>query len=171
MNTTRGRLGLAAFLLSALILGGCSRAPDLKNARLYSGAAMEFRSPGNWKISQGDTPDTVLVESGRFGYAGLAVVRSNTVATRKQILASVLGPEEGPKTAVARTILRERTEGVRVDYQIEVDHVKVDMRSETYVAGPVQGPLVITLHNSRASWDRDVPGFDLVLESLKLKTR
>lgn len=149
-----------------LLFFGCgSNEPNLKETKTYRDYGFEFQYPSNWTVNYEDK--YIHVNSPAFLEMGFSYILDYKNITHKQRLADLVHDEKGTRTSIKRIILNEMVEGVRIESETNDSDVIISTRTEYFVTGDKKYPIVIVIANSIRGWDKDFPGIELILKTLK----
>jgi hypothetical protein len=188
------RLAIVASLLASLFFFACEKKPEIQSPLSYAKDGISFRYPGNWSVTEDVEPPgesgfrylfvespgsaTVIVQYYNPGMdLGVeefaAEFHKGTLAETEQF--GRLGPLSTLQVTSGNTVLVRALvggslrEGVERSFSISAVGEQVPHTSRAFKldAGPATAFVVVQA--ATEDWDLVGPGFDLVLESLRVE--
>lgn len=169
-----------------VIAAGCAKpAPDVDHARDYKDENIALRYPANWAFEKtqkmvGTTKVTTLSISAEEGFAMIYVAVPKTevqLETYRGMLMKRMGDAIQKATASGGKLeeKREKVEravggakgGDRVKLTLSGGTQRLELTQELYDASTDKASIVVMTQAADTSLERDRPGYELVLGSLK----
>lgn len=139
--------------------------PNLKEIKTYSDYGFEFQYPGDWKAVHQDKH--IHISNEVVFEMGISYIVDRTGISREQRLADLVRDEKGIKTPISRLTFNESIEGIRIVTDPNDASDVFRTRTEYFVAGKKNLPIVIIIEDSIKGWQRDFLGIELIFKSLK----